>query len=355
MLDRLPIELVSHILSFLDPPSPSRLTKPSSLYACCLVSKRVKEVAQPLLWLAVVVEKRGDLKAVKPEATSTGLIRYTRILAVDKNVCAAKELEGLAQNSTGLREIRLRNLVLTNRDGVDAVLPHLTHLRRISFFNLEFLEVREPLAFPSLFSLSLHAVYTTRALLEGFLVPQYLPHLRMLSLTDLWDHWMSGTCPFLPALSAALLDQLDVLQLAHEELHLSSAVMASHPHTLLSAHVEDLPNNPPRSASLRYKHLRIRPFPLDDSVPMDSSERAGLDELAESLPHLNLTTLLLPLQLQHPSFRNEHVSILAECEKKRIDVLWEDALEEEDADILIAEKFRDWRLKKEKEEAERAG
>ncbi|GAA5911414.1 hypothetical protein JCM6882_004995 [Rhodosporidiobolus microsporus] len=357
MLDRLPTELVAHILSFVDPPSPYRLTKPTSLYACCLVSKRVKEVAQPLLWRTVSADRLGDYEAIKPEATSTGLLRYTRVLEVNRTACDAEKLEELVQSLTGLREIRLRNHHNVTGNAVDTVLPHFTHLRRITLVEVDFLEIRQTLTFPTLFSLSLDGIYTTSAFLDALLVPQNLPQLRILSL------WTPGTStggdvqPFLPSLDVAFCDQLDVLRLAHEDLYLANMTMMRHGHTLVSASLIllDLPTYPPQLASLPWKNLHIRPFRLDSSLPALAYQRAKLVKLAFSLPHLSLSTLLLPLQLQHPSLRFERDSILAACKKKRIDVLWEDALDEKDAEILIAEKFRDWRLKKEKEEAERAG
>ncbi|GAA5916643.1 hypothetical protein JCM6882_001567 [Rhodosporidiobolus microsporus] len=355
MLDRLPTELVAHVLSFVDPPSAYRLTKPTSLYACCLVSKRVKEVAQPLLWRAVSVNWLGDLEAVEPQATSTGLMRYARILDVDRSACKVFELEALVQSLTGLREIRVRCFEDASDDAVDAVLPSLTHLRRIAFDSVDFLEIREPLAFPSLFSLSLHDVFTSRAFLERLLVPQQLPQLRILSLGGLLDPSMTGLGSFLPALSAVFHDHLDVLQLRHKGPGSIGAALATHAHTLVSAYLDTLPVDPSRLASLRYKHLHICPFPLNTRFPTPASHRAKLAKFASSVSHLNLSTLLLPLQLQDASLCFEHDKILSECEKKGIDVLWEDALEEKDVKILITEKFRDWRLKKEKEAAERAG
>jgi hypothetical protein len=55
MLDTLETEMILHVLSFLS--SPGLVSIPrhrtSTLYALCLVSKRLKACAQPLLWQAV--------------------------------------------------------------------------------------------------------------------------------------------------------------------------------------------------------------------------------------------------------------------------------------------------------------
>jgi hypothetical protein len=52
MLDKLPLELLDHVLDLLPPPSTvkSARERADTLLACCLVSKRVSERSMPVLW-----------------------------------------------------------------------------------------------------------------------------------------------------------------------------------------------------------------------------------------------------------------------------------------------------------------
>ncbi|GAA5829967.1 hypothetical protein JCM11251_007951, partial [Rhodosporidiobolus azoricus] len=133
MLDRLPIELLAYVLSFVDPPSPHHLDKSASLHACCLVSQRLKEVAQPLLWQTLVLANRREFEAFKREAERTGLGRHVRRAVVDGGLATMSRNEPVKnvmlgevlQISVDIRNVNLKNFWFELSNTLDSIFPHL--------------------------------------------------------------------------------------------------------------------------------------------------------------------------------------------------------------------------------------
>jgi hypothetical protein len=108
MLDRLETELLLHILSFL--PSPdvvaSSPVHDTTLYKLCLVSKRLRDVAQPFLWRAVAIKSPSQMTAV---ANKTAMLReHIRVLSIEVgrgegDMAMAMDLVGLLPSLTDIR------------------------------------------------------------------------------------------------------------------------------------------------------------------------------------------------------------------------------------------------------------
>jgi hypothetical protein len=64
MLDKLPLELLDHVLELLPPPSTIKgaRERTKTLLSCCLVSKRVYERALPVLWRDIRLESEEQVR-----------------------------------------------------------------------------------------------------------------------------------------------------------------------------------------------------------------------------------------------------------------------------------------------------
>jgi hypothetical protein len=109
MLDRFETEILLHIFSFLPSPSvvailPLRI---NNLCSLCLVSKRLRDVAQPVLWRAVAVKIPSQVAALSNE---TAMLReHIRVLSIE---VGRKEGElamalTVATSLSGLEDLRL--------------------------------------------------------------------------------------------------------------------------------------------------------------------------------------------------------------------------------------------------------
>jgi hypothetical protein len=66
MLDKLPLELLDHVLDHLPPPwtTKSARERTETLLSCCLVSKRVYERSLPVLWRDIRLESEERFSAM---------------------------------------------------------------------------------------------------------------------------------------------------------------------------------------------------------------------------------------------------------------------------------------------------
>ncbi|GAA5906416.1 hypothetical protein JCM6882_004430 [Rhodosporidiobolus microsporus] len=342
MLDRLPTELVAHILSFVDPPSPFHLTKPSSLHACCLVSKRIKVLAQPLLWRVLVLKEKADFEAVKREAGASGLGKQARVLEVKGSACQAVRVAEVLILVPKLVELRLESFVcdIDAPNEVDELLPHLAHLNRLAFELTDFPSALTAPVFPHLVSLALRDVFVQQELILDLLQPFHVPALRTLQLANLYDPGPPDH--FLPVLPRELLDQVSVLHLDISELWYADSAVFEHAHILLAtSFVSKLDEIEPSAFPFnKIRHLQIMPSSFD---PSESSDAASFDTLltrfAQNLPSLELHTLLLPPHLHQPSLDLIRRNILDICRTKDIDVLWEGDVNEWRDTVWVSEQF----------------
>jgi hypothetical protein len=114
MLDKLPPELIDHVLVLACPSTawPDRLScdreRHHTLFAASLVSKRIKERAQALLWRDVVIETDKEVEVltvfVKREEPK-GLMAKTRLLGGSERN-EIPPLTALASGSPQLKEVQ---------------------------------------------------------------------------------------------------------------------------------------------------------------------------------------------------------------------------------------------------------
>ncbi|GAA5909023.1 hypothetical protein JCM6882_004971 [Rhodosporidiobolus microsporus] len=83
IIDTLPDELLLHILALVDTPTPFSLRPSSSLSRCCLVSRRWRDIAQPLLYRAIVLREPPDLDPLQAlPAAVLPLVQHARALSM---------------------------------------------------------------------------------------------------------------------------------------------------------------------------------------------------------------------------------------------------------------------------------
>ncbi|GAA5906514.1 hypothetical protein JCM6882_004456 [Rhodosporidiobolus microsporus] len=347
-IEALPNELLIAILSLVDPATPFRHRPCSTLYASCLVSRRWRECAQPLLWSALDTK---SLTAVVREAKAGGHVRTLQVEGADCRFEAARLAPLLSLPS--LADARVSTW--TNGPQLAELFPLLTNLHGLILYKTNFLSCTTPSPFPTLVSLTIHNAFVRPAFLESLLRPQHIPHLRLLLLGQLYEGFSNR---FFPSLDEPLLRQLDMLQLEVEDTKyrpfqyddstpiLVSVALLDQPRRLLAAEAANLP----------LQHLHLRTF-IHDPLPPSSPDRYNLENaaahtrrdhlftLANTLPS-SLSILVLPAVLRSPFFQSALATLRDACAKKEIAVLWEEVPHGQDDGLWLSEEFHRWVLEK---------
>ncbi|GAA5829860.1 hypothetical protein JCM11251_007910 [Rhodosporidiobolus azoricus] len=362
MLDRLPTELLIHVLSYLDPMSPDRISSRRDLYNCCLTTRRMRIHAQPLLWRQL---KTGKTLDKAPDE----LCRHVQVLVVDgawyyDPKCAVQvnwmTFEG------GLKDVRLRNF--QGKGEYAAILfSLLTSTQRLVLDTIDFdpyVPCPSPRLFPHLVSFSIFNLVIAPTFLSTFLQRDYLPNLRFLRLSVLADPYEPDTFYF-PEIKRDFLKQLSVLQIELECLETLGAMPAQGQCRLLvSSSLEALSNV--STIPSQVHHFHIEYFPLTDLLPYYANQpewkyadfRRAREESLACLPDLlrrsQLSTILFPLSLQHPALEKAFGLIKEACIEKGIEVLWEDDEPQMDDVFCLREEFCRWAADQRRREKETA-
>jgi hypothetical protein len=110
MLDSIAPELILHILSFLTSPGHTHLPhlRTRTFYSLCLVSRRLRDCAQPLLWQTVDFASWQQAEPISREAEVFG--KYTRVLAVYCSVeLSLVDLPLVLRSLPDLEDVRVTN------------------------------------------------------------------------------------------------------------------------------------------------------------------------------------------------------------------------------------------------------
>ncbi|GAA5906497.1 hypothetical protein JCM6882_004451 [Rhodosporidiobolus microsporus] len=366
ILETVPAELLAHILSFLDPFSPQRITSRRDLYNCCLVSRHVRDCAQPLLWRQLSAAR---LSAAAREADPERLGRHVLWGSRAFNSAHAAEALSLVR-LPGVTDVRASGFQREEAVGADVLFPFLTAARHITFALVDLGPTVSPLVFPHLSSLSLSDVTISGTLLTNLLHSSYLPNLRFLYLNRLDDH-EDINFEFFASLDQPFLQQLKVLQIGVDGCDEFDATTAEYPDALVvSVSVDDLeemgPMDPIRPFPMRHFHLQhFQPHHIVSKDVLPGLFRQGtlhgmgarrdrrsqvLADLPSFFARSHLSTVLLPLSLRNPALVPEYQAIVDACAEKRIEVLWEDDEPEMGDDLCLRDEYCRWVVGKQREE-----
>ncbi|GAA5902240.1 hypothetical protein JCM6882_000482 [Rhodosporidiobolus microsporus] len=206
MLDRLPVELLSHVLRLAAPLeyTPDKYRERRELLRqCCLVCKRVRDIAQPMLPEVYRVRTKEDEERLVGPNGGPGITRSkVKVLAVSDG----DPIPGLSSASysylSDLRLLRCRDFSLN-------VLSQVPGLRRLVICDSAF-TASQPCALTALVELSLLDGSARGIEHPTLFTSTYLPNLRALALTISSDDWCEGE-RVLPPLPPTFLNQLEVL------------------------------------------------------------------------------------------------------------------------------------------------
>ncbi|BGP15449.1 hypothetical protein JCM10213_005135 [Rhodosporidiobolus nylandii] len=334
MLDRLPIELLEHVLRQLDPPQRWTLTKDrqTTLRACSLVSRRMREVAEPMLWEAAFVTQWEHIGPLASEARTDDKGRRVRKLVARGDGFEIEEVVELLYALPSLREVSLDWL-----EQDPYLLNLLSGAQHVRLERLTVMSYTAPV-FPALTTLSLVNLGISPSFLYTILRPSLFPALRALCLLELWTPHESDL-PVCPAVPDNLVEQLEVLQVGCDDPYDEN--LSRYPQKVLfstnvakSVKLSGLPILP------HIRHLHLRPFLVEDfGGHRDISLAEGLDAFSSILPSLpRLQTVTLPrpplptachayeVQLARSAKRGLE-TIRRACEEKKVEVLFDPAEE----------------------------
>ncbi|BGP15508.1 hypothetical protein JCM10213_002265 [Rhodosporidiobolus nylandii] len=303
MLDRLPIEIIHRILTFAWAEQTVRAD--DDLRSCSLTCRKLRSVAQPLLWSEMWLSSTVHLEQLELKLDQD-LARHTRVVGATFPVASAQDL---VQRFTKLlaQFHNLQRVDLWDSIGVFAKqdILHLRDISELAFENI-CLHLDTPPALPSLVELALYDIKSTERDLSGLLDPAILPALRRLGVGACQD--TVSMQPFFPPLQLPLLQQLDMLQVYSEDLeHLPSSIFAAGVPVLVDSSVFDLANFG-RHGGPPIQHILVHDLDWiehpDDQTSATKREDQDLDlrflldlcTLPAALP--SLRTVFLPAYLR---------------------------------------------------------
>ncbi|GAA5822030.1 hypothetical protein JCM11251_004834 [Rhodosporidiobolus azoricus] len=341
MLLFLPAELIEEVVRHAIPSkycSSAYDERQDILRTICLISRRLKEVAQPILQEVMQVSHRETVEDVKVLFEHDLPRRRTRILSLSTEV----DLQSFAAGCAALRDLHIY-------DFIDLDLP-LQHLVLCSC------KVKDVVCrLPSLTSLTWSDSSAVDDQQLSFLQPVYFPKLRNLAY---WDADHAPNQELRLSLSPALLLQLDTLVTAYQ---INGVPLSSRwPLVLVEMPVEgaaDLSFAEPFRLGARFLPFYKMPAP---HLMQQELVVATLETLASYLtkPH-SIELFYLPADCKPSPFQDEEMAsavgnLLALCRAQGIAVDFED-MDETGEGSLIAPRFSSHARKLRREEAEKEG
>ncbi|GAA6041856.1 hypothetical protein JCM8097_004509 [Rhodosporidiobolus ruineniae] len=366
MLDRLPVELLRLVLEHLAPLDyiPERYKdRRRDLRSCCLVSRTVRGLAQPLLAEVYAVDNEGE---VWDEATMVDLAaRGSSVQLLVFNGYGAYQ-EQLSDDNRGLKPLLklCPNLVELRVCDVPTLrlewLATPCKLRRLLVSDTTLYPTAK-VTYPSLRELSLAGTRQSHDSFDSFLTPASTPSLRALALAHPESSEVFGS-PFpLPILAPALLEHLDIL--AVEGVVQTDAFLkasAGSPSLVVIIRFADelskLAKSGCTQVACKLDALAVLLPPeegddesgdlADDDLTGLRDELAHLSSLLPSSPSLKLLTLhdfARPARITHSTLRAAMIDFLENLKRHDVEVFWEEDDEVEDS--LISPAL--WRRKRE--------
>ncbi|GAA5866737.1 hypothetical protein JCM8547_002743 [Rhodosporidiobolus lusitaniae] len=335
MLDRLPPELVNHILDFLPPPPAAG--RADTLRALCIVSRQMYHLALPQLWREMLLGWTSQAVVLR-RILADPTVNHTREAVRTVTVCGrgtgvdVPAVLPLFAHFPSLEKLVVRWCSTLNLEELQKSAPGLQFLTLMS---IEFLDPLPPnFSFPSLTSLSLNDIDLPPSEYRTFLSSASLPNLRALSYTSSESLSHPANAAVFSLFTGPFVEQLDALQLtARDALFFPPGLLYLSTPTLLTARIADLSSRAPTSLTL---HLRL----LDRLL-----EGRTLQRLVRLIKNAHLSSLHLPADSSWVSEApGGTVPALSEaCVEKGVELRWYSSGGEEEHEVSQA--F--WRYAKE--------
>ncbi|BGP15304.1 hypothetical protein JCM10213_002637 [Rhodosporidiobolus nylandii] len=302
MLGRLPIELVERILCLAAPADYGETAykhRRATLRNLCLVDRRMREIAQPLLWEIVAFEGAEQFEALEAAAEDAALAKMARVLHFWQREEHNFEVEEILRGAAGVQPF-VEEMGFKVGERADQYFPvlFLSRFTNLHHFAIEggcrlvFFNLPAPL---TLSTLSLSGIRIVPSILRYLLSPKNTPSLRGLYLSCLRDPDNDDT-PFLPELEHLPLDRLDVVHLDLMEFPILSASLCS-------------------GRSVPFAVILSASLPLDANVAAE--ELAILTALQPQHLHLNSHAHFAPLEAYPRDLRIAATARLAAFIAKR--------------------------------------
>ncbi|GAA5914050.1 hypothetical protein JCM6882_001833 [Rhodosporidiobolus microsporus] len=331
MLDRLPPELLDHILELAVPPASTlNEAKPreETLRQCSLVSQAVRERAQALLWRDVVVRipaQAARLLQLVKEGDVGDLRRATKSVQwLFKAPPRYDQIEEVVQLSSGLQHLELvfsSVPVAVEQFGAKTV----ASLTTLSLWNASLLpEPTTFLPFPRLSTLEFEGVYMCPAAMSKLLTPTALPSLRALFL----GQFDQDGDPVFPKLAPAFVSRLEDFQLTFSPglaPPIPPSTFEFAPPAALIVEISDLES--------LLEHIAADPdFTLPPHLFFDTFYGVRTTDNGPRFSILTSVVLAYPTPLQSihlpislllsQAFHVYLEDLLSLCDKRSIDVVW---------------------------------
>ncbi|GAA5881861.1 hypothetical protein JCM1840_006817 [Sporobolomyces johnsonii] len=330
MLDRLPCELILHILELGVPPTHSATaysTRQTYLHNCCLVSRRLRWVAQPLLFAVFEASSALELDSFLRIVRVMGLGDRVQAAALSYPVgkwvtdagTAPKDLVQLVQACPVLEQLNVYGAITgTDTDTRGFDLTVLAGFQKLCSLTLSFrnLTLSNPFVLPHLVDLTLSHTHTTPETLAAALNPSTLPSLCALAFrttsnnAGAFSQPIETLCPQLHMLSRDAIDSDG----------LADGTFASFlPWTLVNCSLSLVGS---RAYNLkRVHHLHLLHDPYDQAV--DAAPDLVSVETELPLCTLYLSPNLCPDRSLPVALARARDDLLTACIAREIEVCWE--------------------------------
>ncbi|BGP15371.1 hypothetical protein JCM10213_001437 [Rhodosporidiobolus nylandii] len=332
MLDRLPPELLDHLLQLAAPPSSTldediERSRRTTLRACALVCRHVSGVAQRLLWkdLALVAERDvAKVQQALQDEDDRQRAKSTRTVFVDRKADFGG-LEALLPHLVGLLELSINRWYDEEQLSV-AALASLANLRALETHGLTLKGDWAGARFPSLVRLRLDGVYLHADAFPLVFRQDAFPALRALELSCLYIQDDEEPAAGFPTLPLPFLAQLDMVSLYVGDLDvLPPSIFSSSTPVVLEVTSFRLqsPQLAASVAAVQPRHIALRS--VNSKYPETSATlQQSLSALVRlcSLPS-RLSSLHLPSSLRDilPDATTFH-QLEQACKQHGVELLW---------------------------------
>ncbi|GAA5859776.1 hypothetical protein JCM8547_007022 [Rhodosporidiobolus lusitaniae] len=356
MLDRLPPELVDHVLDQLPSPiKPERaLEQQNTLWALSLSCRRLYNVIRPRLCRDVFLDEtrvgafEASLATAEGAELAGGIRTFTFVAGMAD--FTAGVVQAVLSRLPAVEEIRLE-LDMAQSCDLSCIEGCKNNLRKLTLARFA-LSIATPPTFtlPCLVELTLSTMDYTDSVLSHLLSPSFLPSLRHLALNTFLNSDYEEVSPVDAILDYPILPQLSTLHLIADEVY--------------TFHDDNLPSDPNLSLVLTTIDSDLdHPF---HSTPyhlryISSSEQGetssdldftNLDRLVDDRNENPPKSLHLPERLRRlaDNAKGPLGFIVAKCGERGVEVKWYEEEDEEEAGV--SRSF--CRFVQEKEEQRRA-